>query len=87
MALDPDTTDEPRGGSHVLPRLRGIVAAVDSRLVAVRLHLRVELVMFGLILVGAVRARHGFLTDRPLTWAMGAGVCRPFRDHGSCGAA
>ena len=33
----------------------------------------VELVMFALILVAVVRARHEFLTERPLTWVLGVG--------------
>ena len=39
----------------------------------VRLMRRVQLVMFTLILVAVVRARHEFFTDRPLTWVMGMG--------------
>jgi drug/metabolite transporter (DMT)-like permease len=39
---------------------------------------RVQLVMFALILVAAVRARSELLTDRPLTWVMGAGFVLVF---------
>ena len=51
----------------------GLGVLLDDRWVAVRLMRRVQLVMFALISVAAVRARHEFLTDRPLTWVMGAG--------------
>ncbi|MGO4341455.1 hypothetical protein [Pedococcus sp. 2YAF34] len=51
----------------------GIGVLVDDRWQTVRLMRRVLLVMFALMLVAAVRARREFLTDRPLTWVMGAG--------------
>ncbi|GAA4717234.1 hypothetical protein GCM10025782_12910 [Pedococcus ginsenosidimutans] len=51
----------------------GMGVLADDRWETVRLMRRVQLVMFALILVAAVRARAEFLTDRPLTWVMGAG--------------
>jgi len=51
----------------------GLWVLVDDRWEAVRVMRRVQLVMFALILVAALRARHELLTDRPLTWVMGAG--------------
>lgn len=53
--------------------LAGLVVLRDNRWAALRLVREVQLVMFGLILVAVVRARHEFLADRPLTWLMGAG--------------
>jgi hypothetical protein len=55
-----------------------LVVLADDRWVAVRLMRRVQLVMFALILVAVVRARHEFFTDRPLTWVMGAGFVALF---------
>lgn len=51
----------------------GVGVLVDDRWETVRLMRSVQLVMFTLIAVAAVRGRHEFLTDRPLTWVMGAG--------------
>ena len=56
----------------------GLVVLVDDGWAAVRLVQRVQLVMFALILVATVRARHEFATDRPLTWAMGVGFVAMF---------
>ncbi|OLP62723.1 hypothetical protein BJM39_25420, partial [Salmonella enterica subsp. enterica serovar Javiana] len=56
----------------------GLGVLVDDRWETVRLMRKVQLVMFALILVAAVRARHEFLTDRPLTWVMGAGFVALF---------
>ncbi|GAB3085132.1 hypothetical protein [Pedococcus soli] len=56
----------------------GLAVLIDDRWDTVRLMRRVQLVMFALILVAAVRARHEFLTDRPLTWVMGAGFAALF---------
>jgi hypothetical protein len=56
----------------------GLGVLVDHRWEAVRLMQQVQLVMFALILVAVVRARHEFLTDRPLTWVMGAGFVGMF---------
>ncbi|NYG05769.1 hypothetical protein BJ986_000256 [Phycicoccus badiiscoriae] len=50
-----------------------LAVLLDDRWEAVRLMRTVQLVMFGLILVAAVRARHEFFTGRPLTWVMGVG--------------
>jgi hypothetical protein len=50
----------------------------DDRWDAVRLMRRVQLVMFALILVAVVRARHEFFTDRPLTWVMAGGFIALF---------
>ena len=52
----------------------GLGVLVDERWEAVRLMRRVQLVMFTLILVAALRARHEFFVDRPLTWVMGVGI-------------
>ncbi|WP_270888670.1 hypothetical protein [Pedococcus sp. 5OH_020] len=49
----------------------GLVVLVDDRLEAVRLMNEVQLVVFALILLGAVRSRHELIGDRPLTWVMG----------------
>ncbi|MFC8504666.1 hypothetical protein ACFUC1_20115 [Pedococcus sp. NPDC057267] len=51
----------------------GLVVLWDDRRVAVELMREVELVMLFLVLVAVVRARSEFLTDRPLTWVLGAG--------------
>lgn len=51
----------------------GLGVLVDDRWEAVRLMRGVQLVMFALILVAGVRARHEFFADRPLTWVMGVG--------------
>ena len=51
----------------------GLVVLVDDRWDALRSMREVQLVMFGLVLVAAVRARHEFLPGRPLTWLMGVG--------------
>jgi hypothetical protein len=51
----------------------GLAVLADDRWESVRLMRNVQLVMFALILVAAVRARHEFFTDRPLTWVMGVG--------------
>ena len=51
----------------------GLGVLVDDRWESVRLMRRVQLVMFALILVAAVRARDEFFTDRPLTWVMAVG--------------
>lgn len=56
----------------------GLAVLVDDRWEAVRLMHQVQLVMFALILVAAVRARQEFLTDRPLTWVMGIGFAAMF---------
>ena len=48
----------------------GLVVLVDDRWGTVRLMVQVELVMFVLMSVAAVRARAEFATDRPLTWVM-----------------
>ena len=56
----------------------GLGVLADDRWEAVRLMRRVQLVMFTLILVAVVRARHELLTDRPLTWVMGAGFAALF---------
>jgi hypothetical protein len=51
----------------------GLGVLADDRWESVRLMRNVQLVMFALILVAAVRARHEFFTGRPLTWVMGVG--------------
>jgi len=51
----------------------GLWVLVDDRWEAVRVMRRVQLVMFALILVAALRARHELFAERPLTWVMGAG--------------
>lgn len=56
----------------------GLGVLADDRWEAVRLMRRVQLVMFTLIVVAVVRARHELLTDRPLTWVMGAGFAALF---------
>jgi hypothetical protein len=56
----------------------GLGVLADDRWAAVRLMRRVQLVMFALILVAVVRARHEFLNDRPLTWVMGVGFVAVF---------
>jgi hypothetical protein len=56
----------------------GLAVLADSRWETVRLMRRVQLVMFSLILVAAVRARHEFFTDRPLTWVMAVGFVVAF---------
>lgn len=56
----------------------GLVVVVDRRWEAVRLLHQVQLVMFALILVAALRARHELLPDRPLTWLMGLGFLTVF---------
>jgi hypothetical protein len=48
----------------------GLGVFVDPRWVTVRLMLQVAMIMIGLILIAAVRARGEFFTDRPLTWLM-----------------
>jgi hypothetical protein len=56
----------------------GLVVLLDDRWESVRLMRGVQLVMFTLILGAAVRARHEFLTGRPLTWVMGLGFVAVF---------
>ena len=56
----------------------GLGVLADDRWESVRLMRQVQLVMFTLILVAVVRARHEFFTDRPLTWVMGAGFLALF---------
>jgi hypothetical protein len=56
----------------------GLGVLVDDRWSSVRLMRQVQLVMFALILVAVIRARHEFLTDRPLTWVMAAGFAALF---------
>ena len=56
----------------------GLAVLRDSRWETVRGMRRVQLVMFALILVAVVRARHEFFTDRPLTWVMGVGFVLTF---------
>jgi hypothetical protein len=51
----------------------GLGVLADERWESVRLMRQVELLMFTAILVAVARARHEFLTDRPLTWVMAAG--------------
>lgn len=51
----------------------GLGVLADDRWETVRLMRRVQLVMFTLIAIAVVRARHEFFTDRPLTWVMGVG--------------
>lgn len=51
----------------------GIGVVRDPRWLTVRLMLQVEVLMVGLMAVGAVRARDELLLDRPLTWLMVAG--------------
>jgi hypothetical protein len=51
----------------------GLGVAADDRWESVRLMRGVQLVMFALILVAVVRARHELFTDRPLTWVLGVG--------------
>ncbi len=48
----------------------GLVALVDPRWVCIRLLVKVELVMVALMAIAGVRARHEFITTRPLTWLM-----------------
>jgi hypothetical protein len=48
----------------------GLGVFVDPRWITVQLMLQVEMIMIGLILFAAVRARGEFFTDRPLTWLM-----------------
>ena len=48
----------------------GLGVVADPRWINVRLMLQVEMIMIGLILIAAVRARGEFFTDRPLTWLM-----------------
>lgn len=56
----------------------GLVVLADDRWESVRLMRRVQLVMFVLIAGAVYRARHEFLTDRALTWVMGAGFVALF---------
>ena len=56
----------------------GLVVLWDARWVAVRLMLEVQVVMFALIFVAAVRARSELLTDRPMTWLLGVGFVALF---------
>ncbi|WP_457253130.1 hypothetical protein [Pedococcus sp. P5_B7] len=56
----------------------GLGVLRDPRWETVRVMRRVQLVMFALILVAVVRARHEFFTDRPLTWVMGVGFVVAF---------
>lgn len=56
----------------------GLVVLLDGRWESVRLMRRVQLVMFVLIAGAVFRARQEFLTDRPLTWVMGAGFVALF---------
>lgn len=51
----------------------GLGVLADDRWQGVRLMQDVQLVMFALILVAVVRARHEFFLDRPLTWVMAVG--------------
>ncbi len=51
----------------------GLGVFADPRWITVRLMLQVEMIMIGLILIAAVRARAEFFTDRPLTWLTLAG--------------
>jgi hypothetical protein len=48
----------------------GLGVFADPRWINFRLMLQVEMIMIGLILFGAVRARGEFYTDRALTWLM-----------------
>ena len=56
----------------------GLGVLMDDRWSSLQLLRQVELVMFALILVAAVRARHEFRTDRPLTWVMATGFAAMF---------
>jgi hypothetical protein len=56
----------------------GLVVLWDARWIAVRLMLEVQIVMFALIFVAAVRGRSEFLTDRPMTWLLGVGFAALF---------
>lgn len=56
----------------------GLGVLVDDRWESLWLMRRVQLVMFSLIAIAVVRARHEFLTDRPLTWLMGVGFVALF---------
>jgi hypothetical protein len=47
-----------------------LLVLTDSRMSTLRLMLDVELIMIVLILIGVVRARGEFFTDRPLTWVL-----------------
>jgi hypothetical protein len=51
-----------------------LVVLRDPRWVAVRLLVQTQVVMAGLILVAAVRARGELFTGRPVTWLLGAGL-------------
>jgi hypothetical protein len=52
----------------------GIGVLMDSRWTAVKLMLQVECLMVALILIGAIRARTEFYTDRPVTYLMLGGL-------------
>ena len=56
----------------------GLVVLADPRWIAMRLMVDVQLVMFALIFVAAVRARDELLTDRPVTWLLGIGFAGLF---------
>jgi hypothetical protein len=56
----------------------GLVVLADPRWIVVRLMIDVQLVMFALIFVAAVRARDELLTDRPVTWLLGIGFAALF---------
>jgi hypothetical protein len=51
----------------------GLGVLADDRWESLVVMRRVQLVMFTLIAIAVVRARHEFFTDRPLTWVMGVG--------------
>ena len=48
----------------------GLGVFADPRWINLRLMLQVEMIMIGLILIAAARARGEFYSDRPLTWLM-----------------
>jgi hypothetical protein len=52
----------------------GLSAVNDARWTSLKLMLQVEVVMIGLIFVGAVRARGQFDSARPLTWVLAVGL-------------
>ena len=56
----------------------GIGVIADPRWVTIRLMLQVEVLMLGLMLIAAVRARAEFMVDRPLTWVMLVGFVGTF---------
>ncbi len=79
-------------GAVLLLGIAGLVVAADPAPEAARVVVEVAAVMLALILVAAVRARGQFITSRPLTWLLGAGIAgvfagvlvlaRRFRSHG-----